>query len=109
MSYNQYNAYNPYLPQYSNNTNYNQTIMLQALRSVIDKGMPLMTDDLTETMLSTWLEFSKEMLKIATKDVNTTIYINYLQVLLTVHSTKLTPYQKLYHCLQYLLEIMKTI
>jgi len=101
--------YNPYMPQYPSNANHNQTIMLQALRSVIDKGMPLMTDDLTETMLSIWLEFSKEMLKMATKDSNATIYINYLQILLTVHSTNLTPYQKLYHCLQYLLEIMKTI
>ena len=101
--------YNPYMPQYPSNVNHHQTIMLQALRSVIEKGMPLMTDDLAETTFSIWLEFSKEMLKIATKDSNATIYINYLQILLTVHNTNLTPYQKLYHCLQYLLEIMKTI
>ena len=96
-----------YMPQYSSNADHQNALIFRALSSIVDEGMPLVIDDLTETLLSTWLEYSKEMLKIATKDANTTIYINYLQLLLTLHSANLTPYQKLYYCLQYLLEIQK--
>jgi len=87
----------------------NGAFIQQTLQTVIDKGMPLMTNDLSDSLFTTWVDFTKEMLRIATKDEATSIYLNYLQLLLTLHSTKLTPYQKLYHCLQYLLEITKVV
>lgn len=106
MSY--HNPYNPYSPPSIYGT-YGQNFMQQTLGSIVEKGMPLMTNDLTEAMFMTWLEFSKEMLQLATKDTVTSTYINYLQLIITLHSSRLTPYQKLYYCLQYLLEVLKTV
>jgi len=101
------NAIAPHPPK--NHDSHNQILMQQALGTVIDKGMPLMINDLSEEQLSIWLDFSKEMLRVTAKDTASYVYINYLQLILTLMSTKLTPYQKLYHCLQYLLEIMKVV
>lgn len=103
---NYYNSYNPYAPPSSYGA-YSQNFMQQTLSSIVEKGMPLMTNDLTETTFMAWLEFSKELLQIATKDTVATTYINYLQLIITLHSSRLTPYQKLYYCLQFLLEVMK--
>jgi len=86
-----------------------QDLMPQTLKTLVDIGMPLMKNDLSEAQLSVWLDYSREMLRVATNDKASSIYINYLQLILTLGSTKLTPYQKLYYCLQYLLEITKII
>ena len=85
------------------NDNYKYTI----LKSVIDRGMQLMQNDVSEDMFQIWLKYSQSILEqIASPS---TFYINYLQVILSTMDSTILPYQKLSMCLKYLISILPLI
>jgi len=89
--------------------NMNNSLLYSSLDNVVRQGLSLMNNSLTESRYQLWEDFSKEMIQSATNGTGYNLYANYLSLLLTVRTANLTPYQKLNHCLKYLLEVMKAL
>lgn len=83
--------------------NYKYTI----LKTVIDRGIQLMQNDVSEDMFQVWLKYSQSILEQIVSP--STFYINYLQVILSTMNSAILPYQKLSMCLKYLIGILPLI
>ena len=77
------------------------------IQNVINQGLNLMQHSLTEEQYQIWLEYSKSMLALASK--NQHIMINYMQVILSASNPILTPYQRISMCLRYLISIQSIL
>lgn len=78
------------------------------IQQAIETGLKFMQNDqVTEETYQIWLEYSKSILNIATK--NPSIYSNYLSVILAASDPNLQPHQRLSMCLQYLINILPII
>ena len=85
------------------NDNYKYTI----LKTVIDRGMQLMQNDVSEDMFKIWLKYSQSVIEQIAN--GTTFHIGYLQVILSTMASTILPYQKLSMCLKYLIGILPLI
>lgn len=85
------------------NNNYKYTI----LKTVIDRGMQLMQNDVSEDMFQIWLKYSQSVIEQIAN--GTTFHIGYLQVILSTMVSTILPYQKLSMCLKYLISILPLI
>lgn len=85
------------------NNNYKYTI----LKTVIDRGMQLMQNDVSEDMFQIWLKYSQSVIEQIAN--GTTFHIGYLQVILSTMDSTILPYQKLSMCLKYLISILPLI
>lgn len=84
--------------------NSNQNILDGAIR----QGINLMRNpNLSEQQFNIWLEYSKNLLGLASK--NNALMINYHTVIYAATNRNLMPYQKLSMCLQYLISIQYTL
>ena len=80
---------------------------LDAVMNVIDRGINMLSSNLSEDMFQTWFKYSREILEIVTKD-NPALLINYLDFSIALSgSNSAPPYHKLKQCTEYLLEIAK--
>lgn len=78
------------------------------IQQVIDQGLKLLQNNqVTDSTYQIWVEYSKSMLNIATK--NPTIYSNYLSVIFAASNSSIQPSQRLSMCLQYLIKIQPII
>lgn len=85
------------------NNNYKYTI----LKTVIDRGMQLMQNDVSEDLFQFWLKYSQSVIEQIAN--GTTFHIGYLQVILSTMTSTILPYQKLSMCLKYLIGILPLI
>ena len=85
------------------NDNYKYTI----LKSVIDRGMQLMQNDVSEDMFQIWLKYSQSVIEQIAN--GTTFHIGYLQVILSTMASTILPHQKFSMCLKYLISILPLI
>ena len=76
-----------------------------ALFTVIERGIQIMRPDLPEILFQSWQEYAKSIIKIYSNTKDSTIYLNYLQFIISIST--LTPYQKLKASLEYLMNITK--
>lgn len=82
--------------------------MNNILEGAIREGISLISNpNLSEQQFNIWLEYSKNLLNLATK--NSTYISNYYTVIIAANTGKLQPYQKLSMCLQYLISIQPQI
>lgn len=82
--------------------------MNNILEGAISEGISLMSNpNLSEQQFNIWLEYSKNLLNLATK--NSAYISNYYTVIIAANTGKLQPYQKLTMCLQYLISIQPQI
>lgn len=77
------------------------------IKSIVDRGISMMKNDLSEQEFNIWTDYTRKMLNITNTPAMQTIEIGFLQVLISLSSQYLTPYQKLNACIKYLLETMK--
>ena len=77
------------------------------IQNVIKQGLNLMQNSLTEQQYQIWLEYSKSMLALASKNRN--IMMNYMQVILSASNPLLAPYQSISMCLRYLISIQSIL
>jgi hypothetical protein len=92
------------------NQGYNKEYVFTTLTKVIEQGLTMMNNNsFGEQQFQTWLEFSKEMVQLVTKDTSLNLYANYMSIILTMYNTNLSPQQKTLYCVKYLLEIMKSL
>lgn len=82
--------------------------MNNILEGAIREGISLLSNpSLSEQQFNIWLEYSKNLLNLATK--NSTYVSNYYTVIIAANTGNLQPYQKLSKCLQYLISIYPQI
>ncbi len=77
------------------------------VQKVIDQGLELIQVNLTEEQYKIWLEYSKSMLALASKNPN--IMMHYMQVILSASNPSLKPYQRISMCLRYLIGIQSIL
>ena len=82
--------------------------MNNILEGAIRQGITLMGNpNLTEQQFNIWLEYSKNLLNLATK--NNTLIRDYYTVILAANTGNLQPNQKLSMCLRYLIGIQSVV
>jgi len=106
--------YYPYYNKMYNsvyNQGYNKEYVFTTLNKIIEQGLSMMNrnNPLEERQFQMWIEFSREMIQLATKDTSLNLYANYMSIILTMYNTKLSAEEKLLYCIKYLLEVMKSL
>ena len=74
-----------------------------AIQKVINQGLILMQHSLTDAQYQIWLEYSKSVLAMVTK--NQVVIVNYMRVILSASNPQLQPHQRISMCLRYLISI----
>jgi preprotein translocase subunit Sec63 len=86
----------------------NKDLAFKTIKQLIEDGLKLMNNSLTESELNIWIDYSQKILELSTKN-NPTILFNYLKLALEVRSKNIQPYQKLSFCIEYLIEMLKVL
>lgn len=86
-----------------------QEFVRSKLRELVDDGLTQMRNpNLTEELSQIWIDYSRQVLEITTRDYNPEILLNYLRVVLSIQP-HLLPYQKIGVCLDYLIGVLRII
>ena len=92
-----------------NNYYRRQEFARKNLKDLINEGLKQMgTQGLSEDMYQLWVEYSKKVIEISTREFNAEILLNYLRVVLSINP-QLQPYQKIGICLDYLIGVLRII
>ena len=79
------------------------------INDLVSEGLKQMSNPaLDDNMFKIWLDYSKQVLEISTKDYNAAILLNYLRLIMSIDS-QLTPTQKIGICLDYLIGVLRII
>ena len=79
------------------------------INDLVSEGLKQMSNPaLDDDMFKIWLDYSKQVLEISTKDYNAAILLNYLRLIMSIDS-QLTPNQKIGVCLDYLIGVLRII
>ena len=79
------------------------------ITDLISEGLKQMGNPaLDENMFRIWLDYSKQVLEISTRDYNAAILLNYLRVIMSINP-QLPPSQKVGICLDYLIGVLRII
>ena len=79
------------------------------INDLVSEGLKQMSNPaLDDNMFKIWLDYSKQVLEISTKDYNAAILLNYLRLIMSIDS-QLTPTQKVGVCLDYLIGVLRII
>ena len=79
------------------------------INDLVSEGLNQMSNPaLDDNMFKIWLDYSKQVLEISTKDYNAAILLNYLRLIMSIDS-QLTPTQKIGVCLDYLIGVLRII
>ena len=79
------------------------------INDLVSEGLKQMSNPaLDDDMFKIWLDYSKQVLEISTKDYNAAILLNYLRLIMSIDS-QLTPTQKIGVCLDYLIGVLRII
>lgn len=79
------------------------------INDLISEGLKQMGNPaLDENMFRIWLDYSKQVLEITTRDYNAAILLNYLRVIMSINP-QLPPSQKVGICLDYLIGVLRII
>lgn len=88
---------------------YNRDFAFKYIKEAIDDGLSKMgRADLNNQICDSWIEYSKKILELTTKDYNPSILLNYLRIIASL-GTSTAPYQKMSACLEYLIEILRLL
>lgn len=89
------------------NNYYNRDLARKYIKEVIDDGLQKIGDNrLSSEVCNAWIEYSRKMVELTTKDYNPSILLNYLKVINNIMFTSsLTPQNKISMCLEYLIGI----
>ena len=79
------------------------------INDLVSEGLKQMSNPaLDDNMFKIWLDYSKHVLEISTKDYNAAILLNYLRLIMSIDS-QLPPIQKIGICLDYLIGVLRII
>lgn len=94
------------------NYGYNQKKQIQENRKYLIKsvelGIDLMrNDNLSNELISNWLDYTEEVLKLCVGNSQSNIYIMYLEFKIKIESNNIQPIQKVNAYLEYLFEVLR--
>ena len=94
---------------HSHNSDFNKNrIIVNTLSKVIEKGFDMSRNHFDDQLYRLWVDFSKEMVQLATRDTQYRLYVDYLELLIDLNRLNLSPEQKLNSCLKFLIEVSKS-
>lgn len=89
--------------------NLDKKIIFDSLQQVIETGLKFNNENCTEEQFNIWIDYTRKMLEITAKG-SLSIELNLLQLLLSFHNyPNLTARDKLTMCLDYFIEILKSL
>lgn len=89
--------------------NMNTEWVRKHINDLISEGLKQMSNPaLDENMFKIWLDYSKQILEISTKDYNAAIILNYLRLIMSI-DPQLPATQKIGICLDYLIGVLRII
>lgn len=89
--------------------NRRQDFIRTQIRKLVEEGLVQMRrPDLTDEYSSIWIEYSRQVLEIITREYNPDILLNYMKVIMSIQP-QLRPYQKIGICLDYLIGVLRII
>ena len=92
-------------------TDYFRANTISSLTDLIKHGVDFMEKtDLQEESVKNWINYSKRVVEISTQNYDPNIHLGYLRLFLQIqYGRNFTPLQKIKTCLDYLLEVVKTL
>ena len=86
-----------------------QEFVRSNIRELIDDGLVQMRNpELSNEFTLIWIDYSRQILEITTKDYNPDIVLNYIRVIMSIQPYMM-PYQKIGICLDYLIGVLRII
>lgn len=96
--------YNPYI---FNNYNNAGKYSVDTLMKVIDKGIELMSHNISLQLLQAWQDYSKTAVKMVSDNYDMNIYINYLNFITSI--LRFSPYEQLKMSIEELMNISRRV
>lgn len=92
------------------NSNYNYNNYIQDnrnfVKNALQKGINLMDNPLLDdNLVSIWVEYVEEILKICVQNTQSNVYITFLELKISIHSNNVKPFHKLKIYLDFLFEV----
>jgi len=85
----------------------------KTIKELVDDGVKVIkpdpSDKYPEISAQKWLEYSERFVELSTKNLDRSIYLNYLRLLVSVQRENISVYQKVIKCLDYLIEVLQII
>lgn len=92
------------------NNYYNRVLARKYIKEVIEDGLQKAKDrNLSSEVCNAWIEYSRRMVELTTKDYNPSILLNYLRVINNTFTSSHSPLDKLNMCLEYLIGIFNLL
>ena len=80
----------------------------QFLKEVVDTGIQLMRQNPSEQMFVAWLEYSRRVLELSSKDDIQNLQVqSYASLVYLLQSQQLPPFEKLSRCIDFLINVMR--
>lgn len=88
---------------------YNRDLAFRYIKDVIDKGLSKMGEvNLSDQSCEIWIDYSRTVLELTTKDYNPSILLNYLRIIASF-GTSTDPHKKIGACIEYLIGILRIL
>jgi hypothetical protein len=84
-------------------------VVYETLNQAIEKGLSMLNGFIDERQYQIWVDYSKEIIQITTRNTNLNLYANYLSIILTLYNANMSPNDKLMYCVKWLVDVMKEI
>jgi len=90
--------------------NSNKEFAFKNIKELVEDGIKLMRRDQAGVNAQIWLDYSQKIVELSTRNLDGSIHLNYLRLLLSLQSNHNIPdNQKIQVCLDYLIEVLQLI
>jgi len=102
------NDYFPNVPFNSSNSILSQNAR-DIILKIINQGTNMMNCNTTDQQFELWTSYAKDMLDIAIKNDQLQVKTQFLEIVFSAQNANLQPFQKIHFCIQFLLNVLKTV
>jgi hypothetical protein len=87
----------------------NTYFALKTIKELVEDGIKFVKSDKIDATAQNWVDYSQKIVELSTKDIDSSIYLNYLRLLISVQDNDISAKQKVTTCLKYLMEVLRII
>jgi len=82
----------------------------KTIKELVEDGLNVIRGNSTDMQMNNWLDYSQKFVELATRNLDASIHLNYLRILISLQSNYNMPArQKINACLDYLIEVLEII
>ena len=81
----------------------------KTISDLVADGIKFAKSDQSAASVQNWLDYSQKVVELSTKDLDASILLNYLQLLLSIQRNNMPVNKRIITCLEYLLEVLRII